>query len=89
MIEPIKNILGGGDRNYLQRIFLSNELQKILKKIHKEAPRVSVHGSIVTLHCPSNAAAVFWKLHRNRLYGEITNVLGPKHGYTVRIKVAR
>lgn len=86
MIEPIKNILGG-NRDYLQRIFLSNELQKALKRIHQDAPRISVGDSVVVLHCPNNAAAAFWRMRRNRLYAEVGNVLGKKHGYTIRIKI--
>ncbi len=88
MIEPIKNILGGNNRDYLQRIFLSTEFQKKLKTIHRDAPRTSVRDTVITLHCPNNAAATFWRLHRNRLYGELINLVGKNHGYTIRIKIS-
>ncbi|MEX1051999.1 MAG: hypothetical protein WEC83_01265 [Patescibacteria group bacterium] len=88
MIEPLKNILGGGNRDYLQRIYLSSQFEKTLKKIHPTTPRVSVSGAFITLHCPSNAAAAFWRLRRARLYAELINLIGKTHGYTVRIKIA-
>ncbi len=89
MIEPIKNILSGGGRDYLQRIYLSAQFQKKLKTIHSDAPRVSVRGQIITLHCASNAQATFFKLRRPRLYAELVDMAGKGHGYTIRIKISR
>lgn len=88
MIEPLKNILSGGGRDYLQRIYLATQFQKKLKTIHSDAPRVSVRGKIITLHCANNAQATFFKLHRPRLYAELANLAGKGHGYTVRIKIS-
>ena len=88
MIEPLKNILGGGNRDYLQRIFLSTQFQKSLKSIHKDVPRVSVRESVIVLHCSSNASAAFWRLQRKRLYAELIRLAGKNHGYTIKIKIS-
>lgn len=87
MIEPIGNILGNADNNYLQRIYLSTKFQKHLKKIHSEPVKVIIRNRTITLSCRSAAQTSFFKLRRKRLYGELANILGKGHGYKVVVRV--
>lgn len=90
MVESLGQILGGTNRDYLQRIYLSTKFGQRLRKVHAEPVKVTVRQRIITLHCRSNAQAAFFRLQRRRLYGELSEIVGKSAPlYTIRVKVSR